>query len=132
MKIFWVLLFLVTAAPIFTDESSSMETNSSSSQGILISITNDSGRPISGLKILYTGGSLSIPLLKENVTYQNYVNPSSESHIELEFDDGQKGIVKTSINTYFERDYAGSLSILISKDNKVTWKDNIVIRQKYK
>lgn len=132
MRKIWLLLVIVIFSLSFSKVGKSMESRSSTSQGVLISVTNKSDRPISAIKMLYTGGAHTIPIMKASETYQFYANPTSESHIELEFEEEQKRKVKISINTYFEPDYAGSLFIFIDKGGKVTWEDNIVIRQKYK
>lgn len=135
MKTFCFLLFMGLLTISFSNEVKSMESQPSikySQKGVLINITNNSDISISSIKVLYTGGSYTIPILEAGVTFQSYINPTSESHLEIKFIDEHKQEVNVSINTYFERNYSGSLSVFIYKGGKVTWEDNITIRQQYK
>lgn len=127
MKKLIIFLFIITFSLFFSKVGSSSEGVPSTSQGVLIRVTNKSDKLLSPIKLFYTGGSHTIPILKENEMFQFYVNPTSESAIELEFYEEQNKKIKVSIDTYFEPNYAGSLFVFIYNDGKVTWEDNIVI-----
>jgi len=103
----------------------------SNQNGVLVIITNRSDSTISTIKVMYTGGTYTVPLLERGESHQSYINPSSESHIELELSNDREQTVKATIDTYIDRDYSGSLTIFIDKGGQVTWDDKINVRQKY-
>lgn len=98
---------------------------SSCSSGVNVSISNHTDEIIEELKVLYTGGSNLKKELKPHMTVEFTVNPTSESHLEIEFKDSKNRRYKSTIGTYFEKDYVGVLLIRIESFKKITWEDNI-------
>ena len=100
-------------------------------KSILISISNESGSTISDIKIAYTGGSYVVHKMEPGMSNEQYIRPKGESHLELSFVDVRGMLIKTTIDVYIETGYEGSILITIGKDNKVSWKNNITIKETY-
>lgn len=133
MRLLCFLFSIICLTICFAAESESMGNRPNNDQdGILISITNNSDLSVSSIRVLYSGGAYKIPELRAGETVKSRINPTSESHLEMEFVDEQQRDIKIVIDTYFERDYSGSFSIFINKNGKATWEDNITIKQEYR
>lgn len=99
-------------------------------KSILIIITNNSGKPISVVKVTYTGGSYIVPTVEPGMADTRYIDPTGESNLTIEFKNAEGNQVKVTIDTYFESGYSGSLAINVGEENKITWKDNITLKTK--
>ena len=59
------------------------------SNGVTLSICNDSTAVFRDLRIIYTGGNVIIDELNPNDKRKFVINPTSESSIEIEFKDSK-------------------------------------------
>jgi hypothetical protein len=98
---------------------------SGSERGVRVSISNQSESPMQNVVVAYTGGRYELPRLLPNETDTRYVNPVSESDLEVEFTEASGNRRKKTIGTYFERGYSGSISITVGNAGQVTVKDEI-------
>lgn len=95
---------------------------------IEVAISNNSGRPISSVRVEYKGGAYSIQRLESGMTDTRYIKPTSESHLELEYEDINGKKMKSRIDVYIGSGYSGSIMISIDKENKISWKDNTTVK----
>lgn len=95
---------------------------------IKVDISNNSGTPISSVRVEYKGGAYTIQRLESGMTDSHYIKPKSESHLELEYEDMNGKKMKSRIDVYFGSGYSGSVMISIDKENKISWKDNTTVK----
>jgi hypothetical protein len=98
---------------------------SGSERGVRVSITNQSDTPMQNVVVAYTGGRYELPQLLPDETDTRYVDPVSESHLEMEYTEASGNRLKKTIGTYFERGYSGSINITVGNAGQVTVKDEI-------
>ncbi|MCP5048515.1 MAG: hypothetical protein GY940_15200 [bacterium] len=97
------------------------------SSGVILSFTNNSGQTLRDLEIFYTGGSVSVEKSVPGSTETFKVNPTSESHIEIQFKDQNNKTYKGNVGVYFESGYSGTLDMEIDSFREIKWRDNIKI-----
>jgi hypothetical protein len=90
-------------------------------RGVYINITNTTQNVLKDINIAYTGGVIHIANLESKTSYGQYINPTSESHLELEWLDSSGAKQSQEIGVYFEHNYAGSIEITIDPNNIVSW-----------
>jgi hypothetical protein len=89
-----------------------------SSFGVQVSVSNDGDTPVHDLVVHVTGRSYPIGDVQPGSSRNLRVNPTSESHLELEFtgEDGRR--VRLDAGGYFEPGYRGRIDVRI-KDGKI-------------
>ena len=95
------------------------------SQGVEVLLINDGLRPIKQVKIVFTGGTSYIPQLSSKSQYKIYVNPTSESHLNVEFVDSNGLSHREMVDVYFERNYRGKIIIKIDDKGRTNWVDDV-------
>lgn len=96
-------------------------------KGVLVIVNNNSGASISNLKVEYTGGSVGTDKVDNNQTYKSFVNPQSESHLEIQFIDNHGKVVRKKVDVYFEKNYKGNIDITIKKDYELAIKSDVQV-----
>jgi len=95
------------------------------SEGIEVKVSNNSGELITKIKLVYSGGSQVIDSLNDKKGYTVYVNPKTDSHLEIEFLTNQNQKVKEVIDVYFAPNYSGQVFINVGNNFIVSWKDDV-------
>jgi hypothetical protein len=93
------------------------------STGVTVIVNNATGGGITNLKIKFTGGSKSSEKLDAAKSLETKINPNSESHIDLEFEDASGKRHSAKVDVYIEHNYSGTIRVTLEPDGKVTWKD---------
>ena len=88
-------------------------------RGVCVSITNNTQNVITRIKITYRGGVVHIATLEPATSSGRYVNPATPSGLQLEWLDSSGARHSRNIGGYLERNYAGSLQMIIEPDNRV-------------
>lgn len=91
----------------------------SCSKGIKISLENQTGNIIKNIKIYYSGGIKNVAKIENNSRWEGFINPNSESHIEIDYIDFKNIKHHKKIDCYFENRYNGKLNIKINKNGKI-------------
>ena len=89
--------------------------------GVYVAITNNTDSVLKNIQISYTGGKIDIEKMGPYSSYGQYVNPTGESHLELEWHDSSGTRQSSTIEVYFEHNYTGSIKITVDPNNQVSW-----------
>jgi hypothetical protein len=92
--------------------------------GIKVRLFNKSSGLLSDLSLEFTGGSYHVDSLSPKEIIPWVVNPSGESNLIIKYVDASKRFRISTIDTYFERGYSGSINIYIGNSGNVSWEDN--------
>jgi hypothetical protein len=92
--------------------------------GVSVVIQNSSAAPISAVHLEFNGGTEQIPLIRPGGSASVTVNPRGESHLELEFTQGDERR-KEVIGVYMEHDYGGTVYLTVDQAGKVGVRDKI-------
>ena len=95
--------------------------------GISIYIKNESNATLHDIRLIYTGGSIYIKNMSSDETYKTFINPESESHLELAWKDASGKEHFGQIDIYIEPDYTGEIRIQIDPKHAISWTDSIKI-----
>ena len=95
--------------------------------GVYVAITNNTDSVLKNIHISYTGGAINIEKLEPYTSYGQYVAPTSESDLELEWYDSLGTRQSRKIEVYFEPNYRRSIEITVESNNQVSWKDKTKI-----
>ncbi|WP_347244394.1 hypothetical protein [Thermogutta sp.] len=93
--------------------------------GVSVTLQNDSGKPIQDVVLSYTGGRTCLPYLAEGSRVTTRINPSGESHLEVDWVDPGGNAYHRVVDCYFERNYSGTLDITIGPAGRITYVDSI-------
>jgi hypothetical protein len=86
--------------------------------GIQVTVANGGGLPLRDLVVRVTGRSYSVGDVPPGESRSVRVNPTSESHAEIEFTDEQGRRVRLAAGAYFEPAYRGRLDIRV-RDGRI-------------
>ena len=75
-----------------------------------------------------TGRSYPVGDVLPGKTIVQTVEPTSESHLEIEFADANGEMQRAIVDTYFEPGYAGTLSVVIQDGEVVSSEEHIKLR----
>ena len=92
--------------------------------GVYVSISNNTEKTFRQIDIVYTGGSARIASLEPNASYGQYVNPHGESDLKIECFDSSGASHSYTVDTYIEHNYSGSIHITMEPDDKMSAVDN--------
>ena len=98
------------------------------SKGVYVSIINNTQKVLEKVSIAYTGGTINIEKLEPHTSYGQYVNPASESHLELEWFEPSGVKQSHKIDVYFEHNYSGSIEITVDPNNRISWISKVRVR----
>lgn len=93
--------------------------------GVVVRIHNIGLSRLSLIKVEYTGGFFEIGRLEPQEMTSRRVNPTSESHLLIKFEDISNRYREQRIDVYFEKGYSGYIDIYIDNEGKVSWRDKI-------
>jgi hypothetical protein len=86
--------------------------------GIRVTVHNTGTRPIRSAVLHVTGRSYPAGDIAPGNFFEATVNPKSESHLEIEFNDAEGKRQRLSVDCYFEPGYRGEIEVSI-KDGRI-------------
>lgn len=86
--------------------------------GIHVTVQNSGSQPLRSVALHVTGRSYNLGDIAPGETAMSRVNPTSESHLEVEFIDADGQTQRLNAGGYFESGYRGSIRVEI-KDGQV-------------
>lgn len=93
--------------------------------GIEVELRNLCARSVSNVAVSFTGGTNFVDGISPGAVWKSQVYPSGESILALEFLDADGAVVQTNIGSFIEPGYRGTVTILVSPTNRVTWVDRV-------
>lgn len=94
-------------------------------KGVLVIVTNHSEDIIRGLQLEYEGGMIGTDKIDHNQSFSNYVNPTSESSLLIQFVDKNGITRKEAVDVYIEKNYSGKIEIIIGRDYSIKVNQNV-------
>jgi hypothetical protein len=91
-------------------------------KGVDVIIANQSKEDVSSLRISFTGGSAHIPLLHVGETKSSLINPTSESHVEIDYQTQSGATRHARIDTYIMVNTSGHIYVTLM-DTEIKWVD---------
>ncbi len=95
------------------------------SDGIKITIKNNSSNNIKKVILTYTGGKMIIHKLNKSSKWEGTIYVSSDSHIEMDFNSYKDKKYHYNLDVYIEKGNSGSVLIAIENKNKISYIDKI-------
>ncbi len=89
-------------------------------RGFLVIVANQSPNAIRDVKILFTGGEISLLEIKSGETRCVRVNPTSESDLRMNFTDVHGQRQTNPLNIYLEPGYMGWVKVKVVSESNVT------------
>jgi hypothetical protein len=99
----------------------------SAQRGIRITVLNTGQETVRDMTVYVTGASYPLGDLAPSTSRTCKVSPTSESHVELEFADEQRGRIRLNAGGYFEPGYQGTMEIQVRDGKATRVKDDISI-----
>jgi hypothetical protein len=96
-------------------------------RGVQVILFNDGQHPVRDVIISFAGGERRTSLLPDRGRYVTRVNPTGESHLELQFRDPSGNERKAVVDVYIEPNYTGRVLIRIDSSARVTSTDQVEI-----
>ncbi len=96
-------------------------------KGVLVIVKNNSGNIIKNLKLSYVGGDIEAKAINDKQNFSTYVNPISESGLQVQFLDKNGKLRKKTIDVYMEKNYTGEIKITITPDYSLIVSDDVHI-----
>jgi len=97
----------------------------SKKSGVVVSVKNESGGNIRNLKVSYVGGQLEKEILNNLDVFSGNANPTSESHLVVEFEDDKGHKVRKELDVYFERNYRRTILVTVTPNLNIEVKKEI-------
>lgn len=94
-------------------------------QGLRVRVTNKGPAQLHSVVVLVTGQSYALGDIASNSSKAVRVDPTSKSHVEIEFRDANGGPVKLNAGGYFNASWTGTYSIEVAGDNLLNVTDDM-------
>lgn len=98
--------------------------------GVEIVVRNESQVGLESVKVNFTGGSYRIASLQPGGVHRRRVNPSGESHLELLYTLLGEGPRTAVVDTYFERDYEGTIEVRIRSNGGIEFEQDLKVSER--
>jgi hypothetical protein len=95
--------------------------------GIDVVVINQTPNPLTEVRITFTNGVAEAALVPVGQPYTFHIYPNGPSHLNISFSDSAGLKHERPIDTYFESGYAGKITITITAQSEVMWKDEISV-----
>jgi hypothetical protein len=86
--------------------------------GIRVTVLNAGTKPLRSVMLHVTGSSYDLGSIAPGASAEAIVNPNSESHLEVEFEDIDGQVRRLNAGGYFESGYRGTIRVSIG-DNEI-------------